>query len=317
MATEQLRGVADVPRVGMIGLGVMGYPMLTHLISSGFQVTAYARDREVLDAVAALGGDVAQSAADLGARVDTVVLVLPDAPDVEQVLFNGGLAEALREGSLVIDCTTQAPEAARSFEARLGEKSIGYVDAPVSGGQVGATEGTLSVMVGGNESAVQRARPILQSFGSAIVHMGGVGAGQITKACNQLVVAGTIELVAEALGLAARSGVSPSAVREALLGGFAGSRVLERHGARMIARDFEPGFRMSMQLKDVRIVSDTARLAGAPTPAFDVVVSQVVKAAGSPDSRDLDHSSLILTLMDDVDRDVDLETMASRSGSRP
>jgi 2-hydroxy-3-oxopropionate reductase len=201
-------------------------------------------------------------------------------------------------GSLVIDMSTIDPGPTRAIADQLAARDVEMLDAPVSGGERGAIDGTLSVMVGGPDGAFARALPILQAMGKNIVHVGPSGAGQIAKACNQLVVAATIEAVAEALVLAERSGVDAAKVREALLGGFAGSKILEVHGQRMLDRAFEPGFRARLHRKDARIVLDAARVAGSPIPAFQVVAAQLDRLVDGADRGDLDHSALF-TLLDE------------------
>src|SRR5204862_5641647 len=228
---------------------------------------------------------------------DVVITMLPDTPQVEEVLVreSDGVLGAAAGGTLVVDMRPIAPGATHVLASALGEGGIAMLDAPVSGGERGAIDGTLSIMVGGPAEAFERALPILQVLGSTIVHVGDAGAGQVAKACNQLVVGATIEAVAEALTLAERSGVDPARVREALLGGFAGSKVLEVHGQRMLERSFEPGFRVRLHRKDARIVMDAAREVGASTPSFAVVEDQLerlVIAGGG----DLDHAALITLL---------------------
>jgi len=197
----------------------------------------------------------------------------------------------------VIDMSTIDPGPTRAIAGQLRQHGVEMLDAPVSGGERGAIDGTLSIMVGGHDGAFARAQPILQVMGKNIVHVGPSGAGQITKACNQLVVAATIEAVAEALVLAERSGVDPAKVRDALLGGFAGSKILEVHGQRMLDHAFEPGFRARLHRKDARIVLDAAQAAGSPIPAFQVVAAQLDRLVDEADRGDLDHSALF-TLLD-------------------
>jgi 2-hydroxy-3-oxopropionate reductase len=219
--------------------------------------------------------------------------MLPDTPDVEAVLFGGaGAAESLRQGSLAIDMSTISPLATRDIAAQLAARAIAFVDAPVSGGERGAVEGTLSIMIGGAADDVARAMPLFEAMGKTIVHVGDSGAGQVAKACNQLVVASTIEAVAEALTLAQRAGVDPGRVREALLGGFAGIKIMEVHGQRMLDDDFEPGFRARLHLKDARIVLDTARGLGVPVSAFEPVAEALTRLV-EEDGGELDHSALV------------------------
>ena len=284
-------------RLGFVGLGIMGKPMARNLLQAGFAVTVHSRGRGPVEELIAEGASQGSSPADVARATDVVITMLPDTPDVEEVLLGegDGLLAAAAPGSLVIDMSTIDPGRARSFASALDQKGIAMLDAPVSGGERGAIEGTLSVMVGGPTDAFERALPALRALGSNIVHVGGAGAGQVAKACNQLVVGATIEAVAEALALAERSGVDPAKVREALLGGFAASRILEVHGQRMLDRSFEPGFRVRLHRKDARIVMDAAREVGASTPSFAVVEDQLerlVDAGGG----ELDHAALITLL---------------------
>ncbi len=280
-------------RIGFIGLGIMGAPMASNLLRAGHALTVANRSRPAVDRLVAAGAEAAAGPREVAERSDTVITMLPDSPDVESVVLgSGGVIEGARAGQLLIDMSTVAPATARRVAAAMAERGVATVDAPVSGGQSGAEQGTLSIMVGGEESAFTRALPILQVLGKNIVHIGGPGTGQVAKAANQMIVADTIAAVAEALLLAARSGADPARVRQALLGGFAGSRILEVHGERMLRRSFQPGFRLRLQLKDVRIAMDAARQAGMRLPvterAFELLGEVVAGGAG-----DLDHSALL------------------------
>ena len=232
------------PRVGFIGLGVMGRPMARHILDAGFRLTVHSRSRGPVDELAAAGATAAASPAAVGEVVDVVVLMVSDPPDVEAVTFGpAGLESTLASGAVIVDMSTGDPMLARGWSTRLSERGIDFLDAPVSGGMEAAIAGNLSVMVGGRAEALDRARPVLEAVSARIVHVGDSGAGQIVKAANQLVVGSTIQAVAEALLLAAAAGVDPVRVREALLGGYAASRVLEVHGQRMIVGNFETGAR--------------------------------------------------------------------------
>jgi 2-hydroxy-3-oxopropionate reductase len=276
----------------------MGAPMARHLLAAGFPLTVHSRSPGPVDALVEAGASRASSAAELARASDVVVTMLPDTPDVEHVMLgDDGVSSGAAAGSLVIDMSTIDPGPTRAIAEQLATRDVEMLDAPVSGGERGAIEGTLSIMVGGSDAAVARAMPILRAMGKNIVHVGPSGAGQITKACNQLVVAATIEAVAEALVLAERSGVDAAKVREALLGGFAGSKILEVHGQRMLDRAFEPGFRARLHRKDARIVLDAARAAGSPIPAFEVVAAQLDRLVDEADRAELDHSALF-TLLD-------------------
>ncbi len=285
-------------RVGFIGLGIMGSPMARHLLEAGFPLTVHSRSPAPVDALVSDGAVRATSPSEVAGVSDVVITMLPDTPDVEHVMLgDDGVAAGAAAGALVIDMSTIDPGPTRAIAEQLGKHGVEMLDAPVSGGERGAIDGTLSIMVGGPDGAFARAQPILQAMGKNIVHVGPSGAGQITKACNQLVVAATIEAVAEALVLAERSGVDPAKVREALLGGFAGSKILEVHGQRMLDRAFEPGFRARLHRKDARIVLDAAQAAGSPIPAFQVVAAQLDRLVDEADRGDLDHSALF-TLLD-------------------
>jgi 2-hydroxy-3-oxopropionate reductase len=287
-------------RVGFIGLGLMGKPMARNLLRAGFPLTVHSRSAPPVDELVAEGAERARGPAEVAAATDVVITMLPDTPDVELVLFGpGGVAEGAREGSLVMDMSTVDPIATRGFAERLAERGVAMLDAPVSGGEIGAIEGTLSIMVGGPEDAFERARPLFEAMGRTIVHVGGSGAGQVTKACNQLVVSSAVEAVAEALVLAAKAGVDPAKVREALLGGFAGSKVLEVHGKRMLEHAFTPGFRAELMAKDGRIVLKAAEELGAPVPAFRAVNEGLQAMLGAGRGR-LDYAAVVTLLEDEA-----------------
>jgi 2-hydroxy-3-oxopropionate reductase len=291
-------------RVGFIGLGVMGAPMARHLLSAGFPLTVHSRSAPPVEALVAEGASWASKPIDVARASDVIVTMLPDTPDVELVLLGAdGVADGAAEGSLVIDMSTIDPIATRSYAERFAEGGVSMLDAPVSGGQVGAEGGTLSIMVGGPDDAFERALPVFEAMGSTIVHVGPAGAGQVTKACNQLVIASAVEAVGEAFVLAVRAGVDPTKVREALLGGFAGSKVLEMHGQRMLDGAFEPGFRSALMAKDGRIVVKAAGRLGAPIPAFRAVAERL--EAMLPAGRgDLDYAALVTLLEDEAGVDV-------------
>jgi 2-hydroxy-3-oxopropionate reductase len=278
--------------VGFIGLGIMGRPMARRLLDAGFALAVHSRSPGPVNDLVSAGATRCDNPRQVAAASDVVVTMLPDTPDVELVLLGErGVRDGIRSGSLVVDMSTIDPIATRRFAATLSEAGVAMVDAPVSGGEQGAIDGTLSVMAGGSHDDVARAMPLFRAMARTIVRIGDTGAGQVAKACNQLIVGSTIQAVAEALALAERAGVDPRTVREALLGGFAGSKVLEIHGRRMIGRSFAPGFRAGLHLKDAGIVGRTADELGSPVPAFSVVVdalARLVEAGGG----DLDHSAL-------------------------
>ena len=282
--------------IGFIGLGIMGKPMARNLLAAGFELTVHSRSPGPVDELVADGAKRAASPREVAAASTVTITMLPDTPDVEDVLAGSdGVVEGAAPGTLVIDMSSIDPDASRSIAGTLAERGVGVLDAPVSGGERGAIDGTLSIMVGGDEAAFARATPIFEALGANIVHVGPSGAGQVAKACNQLVVASTIEAVAEALLLAERSGVDPAKVREALLGGFAGSKILEVHGQRMLDRAFDPGFRIRLHRKDARIVEDAAAATASPIPAFAVVAGQLQRALDAGDG-DRDHSGLFSEL---------------------
>lgn len=280
-------------RVGFIGLGAMGRPMARNLVDAGFALVVHSRSSGPVDELVAAGAERGASPADVARRSDVVITMLPDTPDVELVLFGqDGVAEAIAAGSLVVDMSTIDPIATRKFAERLSRREVGMLDAPVSGGTVGAEAATLSIMVGGSAEALERARPLFEEMGKTIVHVGDAGAGQVTKACNQLAIAGALEAVAEALVLARKAGVDPAKVREALMGGFASSRVLEVHGERMLTDNFAPGFRSSLMLKDVRIVQAAAEALGVPVPGLSAVAVELERLVDGGDG-ELDYAALV------------------------
>jgi 2-hydroxy-3-oxopropionate reductase len=260
-------------RIGLIGLGLMGNPMGHNLLKAGYELTVYNRTASKTAELAAAGASVAVSPADCAREVDIVISCVSDSPDVEAIaLGSAGIIEGLRPGMLYIDMSTIAPAVSRRIYDRFKALGCSALDAPVSGGDIGAKAGTLSIMVGGDQEAFDRALPLFQTLGKNIVHIGDAGAGQVTKACNQIVVALTVQAVAEALTLAKKSGVDPAKVREALLGGFGQSRVMEVHGAKMLEGNFEPGFKLDLFRKDMNLVLQTARELGLPLMGSHQVV---------------------------------------------
>jgi 2-hydroxy-3-oxopropionate reductase len=246
-------------RIGFIGLGIMGKPMVKNLLKAGYHVTVFNRSPEAMDELKHDGATLADSIAHLTQCVDVIITCVSDSPDVESIVFDSqGILNHVRAGMLFIDMSTIAAATSRKVFQALQTVGVSALDAPVSGGDIGAQQGTLSIMVGGETAAFDRALPILQAMGRNIVHIGDAGAGQITKACNQIVVAMTVQGVAEALTLAKKSGVDGAKVREALLGGFAQSKVMEVHGQKMLDRNFNPGFKLDLFRKDMNIVLQTA-----------------------------------------------------------
>ncbi|HWS14211.1 MAG TPA: 2-hydroxy-3-oxopropionate reductase [Rhodocyclaceae bacterium] len=265
-------------KVGFIGLGIMGRPMALNLVKGGHALHVWSRRPESMQPLLAAGATGHDSAAGVTTACDVVITMVSDAPDVEQVALGlNGVADGARDGLVFADMSTIAPAAARSIAARLRQRGIAMLDAPVSGGETGAIAGTLSIMVGGEPAAFERVRPLFECMGKAITLVGPSGAGQVAKACNQIVTGMGVAAVAEAFNFARRSGVDPARVREALLGGFAYSRILENHGERMLQRNFKPGFKAWMHQKDLRIVMESAHQLGLALPGA-AAVAQIFNA---------------------------------------
>jgi 2-hydroxy-3-oxopropionate reductase len=280
--------------VAVIGLGIMGGPMAANLVKAGFDVIGYNRSRGKVDRLVEQGGRGAADVAEAVREADVVLTMLPDSPDVEGVVLGeGGVLASAPAGTLFIDASTIRPDISVRLADAAKERGIRAVDAPVSGGEAGAIEGTLSIMVGGDADDVAAARPILEAVGSTVVHVGPAGSGQTVKAANQLIVAGTIELVAEALVFLEAHGVDTEAAVKVLAGGLAGNRILDRKAAGMIAREFTPGFRVDLHHKDLGIVTSAAREAGVAIP-LGAVVAQLMGALRADGHGSLDHSALLL-----------------------
>ncbi|MDA8049714.1 MAG: 2-hydroxy-3-oxopropionate reductase [Rhodospirillales bacterium] len=282
-------------RIGFIGLGIMGRPMAENLHKGGHSLIIPERKsltRE-MRAIARMVGD----AKSVAAAAEVVILMVPDTPDVEQVLFSpAGVAEGLASGTLVIDMSSISPIATREFATRIGAKGCLYLDAPVSGGEVGAKQASLTIMVGGPKAAFERALPLFQLMGKNITHVGETnGAGQICKVANQIIVACNIQTVAEALLFAAKAGADPAVVRKAILGGFAASRVLEVHGERMLTHAFQPGFRIRLHEKDLSLALGAARELGLALPNT-AIAQQMFQAAAANGQIDSDHSAMVTAL---------------------
>lgn len=254
-------------KIGWIGPGIMGKPMCKNLLKAGFSLDVYARRPEAAQELVDLGATFANSPAELASRVDVLISIVSDTPDVEAVLLgeNGVIAGA-KPGLLVVDMSTISPVTTREIATKLAEKGIRMLDAPVSGGDVGAITGTLTIMVGGKAEDLDYVRPALEAMGKTITHIGDHGAGQLAKACNQLIAAQTVIAVSEAFSMAEAAGVDPAKVREALLGGFAYSRVLELHGQRILDENYQPGFKAHLHNKDMHIVTDTIAAFGLNMP---------------------------------------------------
>ena len=279
--------------VAFIGLGIMGGPMAANLVAAGFDVTGYNRSPEKVKALVEAGGRGADSAAEAVRDADVIITIVPDSPDVEEVTGgDDGIFAHAKAGALYIDMSSIRPDVAVRVAQAGRDAGLRVLDAPVSGGEAGAIEGSLSIMVGGEPEDVEAARPVLDALGKTIVHVGPAGSGQTVKAANQLIVAANIEVLAEAVVFLEAYGVDTEAALEVLGGGLAGSTVLQRKGPNMLAREFAPGFRLALHHKDLGIVTSAAREAGVVIP-LGAVVSQLVAALVARGDGGLDHSGLL------------------------
>jgi 2-hydroxy-3-oxopropionate reductase len=279
--------------VGFVGLGIMGGPMAANLVKAGFDVTGYNRSREPVERLVEGGGRGADSLAEAVRDADVVVTMVPDSPDVEAVtLAEDGIYALAKPGTIHVDMSSIRPDVARRVGEAGRQRGVRVLDAPVSGGEQGAIDATLSIMVGGDPEDFAAARPVLEAVGKTVVHVGPVGSGQTVKAANQLIVAGTIELVAEAIVFLEAYGVDTEAAVKVLAGGLAGNAILERKAAGMLRRDFTPGFRIELHHKDMGIVTSAAREAGVVIP-LGALVSQLVAAMVARGDGGLDHSALL------------------------
>jgi 2-hydroxy-3-oxopropionate reductase len=280
--------------IGFIGIGIMGRPMALNLIKGGHTLWTYARRPETLQPLIAAGATACASPMEVATHADVIFTIVSDTPDVEQVIFgDAGIVKGARTGAVVVDMSTISPTATVDFAKRLQAQGLEMLDAPVSGGEKGAINAVLSIMVGGNVEVFERIRPLFECMGKNIVHIGGNGAGQVSKACNQIVVAVTIEAVAEALTFARKNNVDPAKVREALMGGSAGSKILEVQGQRMLDHDFKPGFKLGLHQKDMRIVLEAAEQSGSAVPAAALVTEHFNSLMGDAE---LDSSAVIKVL---------------------
>lgn len=279
--------------IGFIGLGIMGRPMALNLVKAGWHLLVFDINRDALNALQQQGATVMNSPGELAAQCEIIISVLPDSPQVLEIAFGlNGLVHGIRPGCIFIDMSTIDVDTIIRIQEKFEKMGVDTLDAPVSGGQVGAEAGTLSVMVGGKRSAFERALPLFQVLGTKISHMGGIGSGQITKSCSQIATALTTQGVVEAFTLAKSAGVDLAKVREALSGGFAQSRALELTGAKMISRDFTPGFKLSLYSKDLRIARSAAAARQLNLPGLELVASEMgsLVQAGSGG---LDFSALL------------------------
>lgn len=282
-------------KIGFIGLGIMGAPMAQHLIDGGHTLFVHTRGktpRPLIDA----GATVCESNRAVAQQADIIITMVPDTPDVEAVLFGAdGVAEGLSAGKIVVDMSSISPVATKAFAQRINDLGCEYLDAPVSGGQVGAKAGTLSIMVGGKHSTFEKVLPLFQLMGKNITLVGKNGDGQTCKVANQIIVALNIEAVAEALVFAAKNGADPARVREALMGGFASSRILEVHGERMIKRTFDPGFRIELHQKDLNLALSVARQVGVSLPNT-ATAQELFNACAAHGGAGRDHSAMVQAL---------------------
>ena len=281
--------------IGFIGLGIMGAPMAGHLLAAGHKLfvnTHGVPPKPITDAGAkpcATGAEVAKTS-------EVTIIMVPDTPDVDKVLFNkGGVAEGLSKGKIVVDKSSISPNATKEFATRVNATGADYLDAPVSGGEVGAKAASLTIMVGGPEAAFERVKPLFEKMGKNITLVGGNGDGQTTKVANQIIVALTIEAVGEALLFASKAGADPAKVRQALMGGFAASRILEVHGERMVKRTFAPGFRIELHQKDLNLALSSGRQMGVALPNT-ATAQELFNACVANGHGKLDHSALVKAL---------------------
>jgi 2-hydroxy-3-oxopropionate reductase len=286
--------------IGFIGLGLMGKPMAKNLLKAGYPLVVNSRSQGPVDELVALGATRGATPADVATQSTCIITMVPDSPDVELVLDGpNGAFSALQPGTIVIDMSSIEPGVARRLAERANALGASMLDAPVSGGEIGAIDGTLSVMVGGDRATFDAAKPILDVMGNPekVVYIGDAGAGQLCKLCNQMVIGGTLAVVAEAIALARKAGVDPQRVREALMGGFAASRVLEVHGDRAIKGTFKPGFKTHLYAKDMRNVVSTLSALDVPGPV-SAIVQQLVTATMAAGKGELDNSAMATVAFD-------------------
>jgi 2-hydroxy-3-oxopropionate reductase len=282
-------------KIGFIGLGTMGRPMVGHLLTAGHELFLY-HPRQVAPDLLAAGGLACASAREVAQKAEVIILMLPDTPDVAAVLFDKeGVAEGLSAGKIVVDMSSISPIATKEFAQKIQHLGADYLDAPVSGGEVGAKNASLTILVGGSQQAFDRVKPVFASLGKNITRIGGNGDGQTAKVANQIIVALTIEAVGEALLFASKAGADPSLVRQALMGGFASSRILEVHGERMVERNFKPGFRIELHAKDLNLALDSAKALGLYLPGT-ATAQQLFNACIAQEGKAWDHSAMVKAL---------------------
>ncbi|WP_022667569.1 2-hydroxy-3-oxopropionate reductase [Desulfospira joergensenii] len=282
-------------KIGFIGTGIMGTPMAGHLADKGHEVYAYNRS-SVPDSLKKKGISVVSSCKEAAEKAELVIIMVPDTPHVEEVLFGkNGVAEGIQKGSIVVDMSSISPVETKVFAARINDLGCSYLDAPVSGGQIGAENASLTIMVGGDPNAFDKVLPVFQLMGQNITRVGGNGDGQTCKVANQIIVALTIEAVGEALVFASKAGADPAKVRQALMGGFASSKILEVHGERMINRTFDPGFRINLHQKDLNLALSNARALQISLPNT-ATAQELFNAVAAQGDSGLDHSAMVLAL---------------------
>ena len=286
-------------KIGFIGLGIMGKPMARNLMEAGYELVVYNRSRASVEELAGKGAVAAGSPKGVAEECDTVITMLPDSPQVEEVVIGeNGIFEGITEGTLLVDMSTISPVVTEELAQKARQLGASMLDAPVSGGEPGAEAGTLSIMVGGNKEDFERAKPLFDVMGKTVVHVGGSGVGQVVKACNQIVVALTIEAVSEALVLGSKAGASPAKVIEVLSGGLAGNRIMEAKGKNFLRHEFNPGFRLELHRKDLGIALAAGREYGVPLPVT-AIVDQILEALVAKGSGGEDHSAM-LTFIEDL-----------------
>ena len=296
-------------KLGFIGLGIMGAPMAGHLLKAGHTLFAYTHGKVPADLVAA-GATACTSSKAVAQQADIIFTMVPDTPDVQAVLFGeDGVASGLSKGKTVVDMSSISPIETKQFAAKINALGCDYLDAPVSGGEVGAKAGSLTIMVGGPDAAFERVKPLFELMGKNITLVGGNGDGQTTKVANQIIVALNIAAVSEALVFASKAGADPAKVRQALMGGFAASRILEVHGERMIKRTFNPGFRINLHQKDLGLALAGARALGVALPQT-AGAAQLMQVCAANGMKDLDHSALVKALELMADHPVSPDTIA-------
>jgi len=286
-------------KVGFVGLGIMGRPMARNLLAAGYELVVHNRSRGKAEGLAEEGASVADNPKEVAESCETVITMLSDSPQVEEVLAGeNGVFEGVGEGALLVDMSTISPVVAKELAAEARERGASMLDAPVSGGEPGAEAGTLSIMVGGSVEDFDRAKPLFEAMGTTVVHVGDSGTGQVVKACNQIVVALTIEAVSEALVLGSKAGVDPAKVIEVLSGGMAGNKVMEVRGEKFLKHEFDPGFKLELHRKDLGIALAAGREYGVPLPVTGIV-DQVLEALVAKGLGAKDHSA-ILTFIEDL-----------------